>query len=64
MQRLFDSIRPRGMTPIGETLDRLLRTYLNRLDAAKRAGREDSVRPVNYIILTDGAASESQSWTI
>ena len=52
------------MTPIGETLDRLLRTYLNRLDAAKRAGREDSVRPVNYIILTDGAASESRCWTI
>ena len=51
-------MRPNGLTPIGDKLDRLLRQYMNELDLAKRSGREDSIKPVNYIVITDGAASE------
>ena len=58
VQRLFNSVQPCGMTPIGERLDRLLRAYMKRLDAAKANGQEDTIRPVNFIILTDGTASE------
>ena len=58
MQRLFDSVSPNGMTPIGDTLDRLLRTYISKLESAKEIGTEDSVKPVNFIVLTDGTPSE------
>ena len=61
VRRLFDSVRPNGLTPIGDKLDRLLRQYLSELDEAKLQGREDSVKPVNYIVITDGAASEPSS---
>ncbi|PIL37408.1 hypothetical protein GSI_01102 [Ganoderma sinense ZZ0214-1] len=64
VQRLFDSVRPNGLTPIGDKLDRLLRQYLNELDLAKRSGREESVKPVNYIVITDGAATDDPAEVI
>jgi hypothetical protein len=54
---LFDEVKPRGSTPIGFRLETLLLAYMDKLDAAKRRGNMDSVKPVNFIVLTDGAAS-------
>ncbi|KAM5534816.1 hypothetical protein V8D89_011532 [Ganoderma adspersum] len=64
VRRLFDSVRPNGLTPIGDKLDRLLRQYMNELDLAKRSGREDSIKPVNYIVITDGAATDDPAEVI
>ncbi|KAI1796108.1 hypothetical protein LXA43DRAFT_937673 [Ganoderma leucocontextum] len=64
VQRLFDSVQPYGLTPIGDKLDRLLRQYMNELDSAKRSGREDSIKPINYIVITDGAATDDPAEVI
>ena len=59
---MFDSVVPRGATPIGEKLEELLLYYLDSLDSAKASGGQAAVKnikPVNYIVLTDGVPSES-----
>ena len=56
--RFFDSVTPTGAIPIAETLDKLLKSYFSELEKAKAAHREDSVKPINYIVLTDGAPSK------
>ena len=64
--RLFDSVFPVGTTPIGKALEKHLLEYLKRLDDARdKADAGDhtelnAIRPVNYIILTDGAPSTSK----
>jgi len=64
VRRLFDTVRPGGITPIGEKLESLLLYYLDSLEKAKaRADEGDhslmkGIKPVNYIIITDGAATD------
>ncbi|KAH9844363.1 uncharacterized protein C8Q71DRAFT_41712 [Rhodofomes roseus] len=64
VRRLFDTVRPGGPTPIGEKLETLLLYYLDGLERAKaRADEGDhsfmkSIKPVNYIMITDGAATD------
>jgi len=64
VRRLFDHVRPSGITPIGEKLEVLLLYYLDTLEHAKSrydAGDEKAmkaVKPVNYIIITDGAPTD------
>ena len=66
MRRLFDTVRPEGPTPIGEKLENLLLYYMDNLEKAKaRADEGDHslmrmIKPVNYIIITDGAPSKPQ----
>ncbi|KAI0832719.1 hypothetical protein BC628DRAFT_1348038 [Trametes gibbosa] len=67
IRRLFDSVVPRGATPIGERLEDLLLYYLNELDAAKKSGGVAAVKamkPVNYIILTDGVPTDDPASVI
>lgn len=46
------------MTPIGTKLEEILLEYLDELDAMKASGGEwKSIKPVNYIVITDGAPS-------
>lgn len=54
MRRLFDSVTPCGITPTGEKLEELLLDYLLKLESAG----ETKPKPVNFVILTDGAPSE------
>jgi len=61
VQRLFDSVRPNGHTPIGERLEELLLYYLNQLDEVKAKSDDKGMRlikPVNYIVITDGAPTD------
>ena len=51
---LFHDVRPNGGTPLGQKLDMLLTAYLERLDEQR-----ESIKPVNYIVITDGAPSWS-----
>lgn len=64
MRRLFDTVRPEGPTPIGEKLESLLLYYMDNLEKAKAHADEGDhslmrmIKPVNYIVITDGAPSK------
>lgn len=64
VKRLFTNVEPRGITPIGEKLERLLLSYLEKIENAKArelAGdfnATKAIKPVNYIVLTDGAPTD------
>lgn len=58
VDRLFTGVEPRGATPTGRTLEKILRPYMAKLEAAAQAGRPDSVMPVNIIVITDGAPTD------
>ncbi|PCH40987.1 hypothetical protein WOLCODRAFT_70347 [Wolfiporia cocos MD-104 SS10] len=70
IRRLFDSVTPSGPTPIGEKLEELLLYYLDYLDRARaRADAGDdkamrAIRPVNYIVITDGAPTDDPETVI
>ncbi|KAG8745204.1 hypothetical protein FRC10_008516 [Ceratobasidium sp. 414] len=62
VKRLFDHVRPNGITPTGEKLEELLLAYMARLEeSAHSAHSPDSpvlVKPVNFIVITDGAPTD------
>ncbi|KAG8956736.1 hypothetical protein FRC04_000214 [Tulasnella sp. 424] len=64
VKRLFDQTVPYGITPTGEKLEELLLDYLLRLEAAKNAqlqgdaGALKRIKPVNFLVITDGAATD------
>ncbi|KAI0650448.1 hypothetical protein C8Q79DRAFT_386786 [Trametes meyenii] len=67
IRRMFDSVVPKGATPIGEKLEELMLYYLNELDAAKETGGQalvKTIKPVNYIILTDGVPTDDPASVI
>ncbi|KAI0353131.1 hypothetical protein OH77DRAFT_1427924 [Trametes cingulata] len=67
IRRLFDSVNPRGATPIGERLEELLLYYLEELENAKKSGGQAAVKaikPINYIIITDGAPTDDPAVVI
>ena len=53
---IFDTVSPSGITPTGEKLEELLLDYLLKLESPS----EEKPKPVNFVILTDGAPSELQ----
>ncbi|KAF8068090.1 hypothetical protein FPV67DRAFT_1171788 [Lyophyllum atratum] len=55
VKALFKSIRPYGLTPLGEKLGTLLRQYVARLD------RDGKTKPVNFIVITDGEPTDGQA---
>jgi len=69
VKRLFDSVYPRGITPIGQKLEKFLLQYLVLIERAYDEDQKlleegiegrhlESIKPVNYIVLTDGAATD------
>ncbi|KAJ7147343.1 hypothetical protein C8R46DRAFT_1312949, partial [Mycena filopes] len=66
LQDLFNSITPNGQTPTGKRLDELLKPYLTKLESANiddqgtpRDTKTNTViKPVNFIVITDGASSD------
>ena len=57
MHELFDSVTPRGIALVGAKLETLLQDYLSRLETAETSGVH-KLKPVNFIIITDGISSE------
>ncbi|KAF8608938.1 hypothetical protein BDV93DRAFT_531191 [Ceratobasidium sp. AG-I] len=77
VKRLFDYIRPQGITPTGEKLEELLLAYMERLELERSQHQRvsqhtfndpdapappkpftSSIRPVNFIVITDGAPTD------
>jgi hypothetical protein len=58
VKQLFDSIVPEGLTPTGTKLEMLLLQYMDDIEQFKqtRQGKEPKKR--NYVVITDGAASD------
>ncbi|RDB26559.1 hypothetical protein Hypma_005612 [Hypsizygus marmoreus] len=49
---VFNSVQPRGGTPLGSRMGVLLADYLARLK------KDQSIKPVNYIVITDGEPTD------
>lgn len=50
----FEEVRPSGATPLGSRLDQLLREYTRKLKTARAVGVPKNVKPINYLVITDG----------
>ncbi|KAJ8482299.1 hypothetical protein ONZ45_g14999 [Pleurotus djamor] len=61
---LFDALSPFGHTPIGERLEALLLVYLARIEGAQRQGVLSSIKPVNYVVITDGEPTDDPETVI
>lgn len=77
VKRLFDYVRPQGITPTGEKLEELLLAYMDRLELERSQYHHlsqvsfndpdaptlpkpfvSSIKPVNFIVITDGAPTD------
>lgn len=72
--QVFEKVQPRGVTPTGACLDRILRSYLDKYAAVKTAYAQSSSspgsdpnqqtlysllpKPLNIIVLTDGEPTD------
>lgn len=57
---LFNRVQPRGPTPIATKLEELLQDYMYQIETANKGDprRLRQIKPINYIILTDGAPTD------
>ncbi|KAL1408605.1 hypothetical protein Q8F55_005418 [Vanrija albida] len=62
VEALFNKVRPYGATPTGARLEKLLNLYRNELNVAYTAGKATgdlfTVKPLNLVIITDGAPTD------
>ncbi|KAI0795047.1 hypothetical protein C8Q75DRAFT_524206 [Abortiporus biennis] len=58
---LFDQVQPRGLTPLGKRLKELTDLYLDRL---RYEAKGSKVKPVNYLVITDGFPSDNPAVVI
>lgn len=62
VRRLFDLVRPAGITPIAACLDHILRAYLDTYATARAAMIPGTTtkypKPLNIIVLTDGEPTD------
>ncbi|KAL6860346.1 hypothetical protein ACO1O0_004373 [Amphichorda felina] len=61
VQRIFDESRPMGVTPTGKRLRSILKPYTDMLE---RSPDVDDVKPVNIIVITDGAPTDDPESSI
>ncbi|KAK2052396.1 hypothetical protein LY76DRAFT_341334 [Colletotrichum caudatum] len=61
VHEIFTTVRPCGATPTGQRLRAILRAYLQLLEGNVDA---ESVKPINIIVITDGAPSDDVESTI
>ncbi|KAJ5983255.1 hypothetical protein N7481_005354 [Penicillium waksmanii] len=62
VQEIFNSVRPRGSTPVGKRLLEILTPYLHRVEMMQASRNADGslrdpsmlVKPINIIAITDG----------
>ncbi|KAL4934468.1 uncharacterized protein BDV17DRAFT_249325 [Aspergillus undulatus] len=58
VREIFKSVRPNGATPVGTRLHNILAPYMRELTRATGQGREDEVKPLNIIVITDGVFTD------
>ncbi|KAJ9112654.1 hypothetical protein QFC19_000674 [Naganishia cerealis] len=65
VEKLFNKVKPSNGTPTGAALKRILEPYMDQLEHVQRLKAHgepvplgEDVKPVNVIVLTDGAATD------
>ncbi|KAK6908495.1 hypothetical protein I204_06475 [Kwoniella mangroviensis CBS 8886] len=62
VMQLFEAVKPSGATPTGQRLENILREYMISLERGNRTSgmfsRSPGVKPMNLIIITDGAPTD------
>ncbi|TYJ57809.1 hypothetical protein B9479_001419 [Cryptococcus floricola] len=64
VEELFEGLKPRGVTPTGMRLEAILRDYMTRLERASTlspsigSSSEEHVKPLNVVVVTDGAPTD------
>ncbi|KAL4742165.1 hypothetical protein BDV11DRAFT_181206 [Aspergillus similis] len=58
VREIFKSVSPSGATPIGTRLHQILTPYLRDLKRLTSQGREAELKPLNIIVITDGAFTD------
>lgn len=56
VDRVFSSVRPRGITPTGTRLQAILKPYL--ADLERKVTRKEEKKALNIIVITDGVPSD------
>ncbi|KAJ7094394.1 hypothetical protein C8R44DRAFT_749575 [Mycena epipterygia] len=72
VRALFDKVKPSGATPTGERLDQVLKPHIVRLEHAridpdgtpKDKITEEEIKRVNFIVITDGEATDNPKYAI
>ncbi|KDQ51443.1 hypothetical protein JAAARDRAFT_530504 [Jaapia argillacea MUCL 33604] len=59
IEKAFKQVSPRGSTPTGRVLGNILNTQIARLDAAISTEEYRDIEPLDIIVITDGAPSQS-----
>ncbi|CAN9122888.1 unnamed protein product [Alternaria alternata] len=49
---IFQTVRPRGGTPTGQRLNKILKSYIRRFE------KDKTIKPMNVIVITDGVPSD------
>ncbi|CED85155.1 von Willebrand factor, type A [Phaffia rhodozyma] len=55
---LFESVSPRGGTPTGTRLEKLLNDHISLLERSARDGKSEEIKPLNLVVLTDGEPTD------
>ncbi|KAG9317865.1 hypothetical protein JVU11DRAFT_2093 [Chiua virens] len=64
VRQLFMHVRPHGLTPIAYKLDLLVGDYIEKLEKASRKKKKgdptilNRIKPVNFIVITDGVPTD------
>ncbi|KAK4205755.1 hypothetical protein QBC40DRAFT_270814 [Triangularia verruculosa] len=68
INQLFSDVRPDGWTPTGSRIKNILGPYVKKyVEAVKKRGADPDntgIKPVNLIVITDGAASDDPEGVI
>lgn len=65
VHEIFQSVNPKGGTPTGSRLNDILKKYISNLaDVIGKKNQENLIKPLNIIVITDGAASDDVESTI
>ena len=67
VEQIFRTVRPGGSTPTGQRLQDIMKPYLAELpDSIERSahGHPSELKPLNIIVITDGAASDDPETVI
>ncbi|KAJ1325132.1 Ca-activated chloride channel-like protein [Microdochium nivale] len=65
VQAIFDSVKPSGATPTATRLRAILKPYLTFYEEQlKKTGDETCLKPLNIIVITDGAPTDEPDTTI
>ncbi|KAF3481129.1 uncharacterized protein GIQ15_03888 [Arthroderma uncinatum] len=62
VREVFTTVAPRGGTPTGARLMHILKPYLKRFEEASKSmtpdERDEAIRPLNIIVITDGVPTD------